>query len=133
MIVAVATAAMAAMAPVAPIVARFIQVFVFVGLLEEFLFRGYLQSRLNQAWGRPARWWGVRVGVGLIAASILFGVTHSVFFAMTKGVAPPWPWAVWTAVGGFWLGFLRERRGGILAPAMLHAAIDAPTVFMTSL
>ena len=32
---------------------------LFVGLGEELLFRGYIQSRLNEAWGRPFQFYGV--------------------------------------------------------------------------
>lgn len=42
--------------------------FVFSGFGEEFVFRGYVQSRLNQAFGRPLRLFGIQFGVGLIVA-----------------------------------------------------------------
>ena len=35
------------------VLARVVQKLIFVGFLEEFFFRGYLQSRLNDAFGRP--------------------------------------------------------------------------------
>ena len=51
--------------------------FVLSGFGEEFAFRGYFQSRLNQAFGRPMCLFGIQFGVGLIIASVLFGLLHA--------------------------------------------------------
>jgi membrane protease YdiL (CAAX protease family) len=57
-------------------IAEFVTYGIFVGFGEEILFRGYIQSRLNEAFGRPYRFFSVPYGWGLIIASILFGITH---------------------------------------------------------
>jgi membrane protease YdiL (CAAX protease family) len=51
-------------------VSAFVFYIFFVGLGEELLFRGYIQSRLNAAWGRPFRFYGVNRGWGVVIASI---------------------------------------------------------------
>jgi membrane protease YdiL (CAAX protease family) len=51
--------------------------FVFSGFGEEFVWRGYVQTRLNQAFGRPFHLMGIRFGAGLIITSILFGFFHA--------------------------------------------------------
>ena len=51
--------------------------FVFSGFGEEFFYRGYFQSRLNQAFGRPLRLFGIQFGAGLTIASLLFGLQHA--------------------------------------------------------
>ncbi|MEM1883781.1 MAG: CPBP family glutamic-type intramembrane protease, partial [Candidatus Bathyarchaeia archaeon] len=54
---------------------------VFVGLVEEAYFRGYVQSRLNEVFEK--RWrrlvfkaWKVDYGVGLLLASVIFALMH---------------------------------------------------------
>ncbi len=51
--------------------------FFAAGFGEEIFFRGYIQSRLNQAFGRPFRFMGVDFGIGLILSSLLFGFIHA--------------------------------------------------------
>ena len=100
-------------------------VVVGAGIGEEVFFRGYVQSRLNGAFGRPWRLQGVAFGPGLLIASALFGLVHVLnpadYFA---GVARfGWPHGLATCAALFY-GFLRERTGSVLAPAVVHACID---------
>lgn len=72
------------------------------GIAEEAFFRGALQ---------PV--------VGLLAASLLFGLAH---------LAPRrelWAWAPASALAGLALGALFEATGNLLAPALAHAAVNA--------
>jgi len=84
------------------------------GFGEEILFRGYIQSRLNRAFGRPFRIWGVRWGWSVIITAVLFGLVHYL-----HGTGTLW-WGVWTTFAGLVLGFLREKTGAIVAPAIAH-------------
>lgn len=84
------------------------------GFGEEILFRGYIQSRLNRALGRPFSFYGVRWGFGVIIAAILFGSMH-----FSHGTGTLW-WGVWTTFAGLVLGFLREKTGSIVAPGIAH-------------
>lgn len=80
---------------------------VFSGIGEEAFFRGALQPE-----------------VGLVAASLLFGALH---------VGPDRRYLVWTlwAVGaGFLFGILYSWTGGLLAPAVAHAAHNAATLLL---
>lgn len=79
----------------------------FSGVGEEALFRGALQPE-----------------IGLVAASLLFGVAH---------VGPDRRYLVWTlwAVGaGFLFGALYQWTGGLLAPTVAHAAHNAATLLL---
>jgi hypothetical protein len=100
---------------------------LFLGLGEELLFRGYIQSRLNAAFGRPYRFHGVDWGWGVVIASGLFGLMHVLNLGSLVsgdwGLA--WWWGFWTFFGGLVLGFLREKTGGIVAPAILHGLPQA--------
>jgi uncharacterized protein len=118
-------AAMHYLQTVSPIAARIIGVILFVAILEEFFFRGYLQSRLNDAFGTPATVFGVQCGFGLILASVAFGLFHP----LSDTGDMRWPWALWTAAFGLILGLLREKTGSIWAPGLLHGLILIPSVF----
>jgi len=84
------------------------------GFGEEAFFRGYVQSRLNRSFERPFHSLGVDWGWGLILAAVLFGSFH---YLVPGGTV--W-WGVWTAVAGLAFGFLREKTGGVVAPAIVH-------------
>ena len=94
----------------------------FLGFGEELLFRGYIQSRLNEAWGRPYQFFGVNWGWGVVITSILFGIMHFLNLGSLIGGGwqlTPW-WGLWTFFAGFTGGFVREKTGSIVAPTLLH-------------
>lgn len=101
--------------------------FVFSGFGEEFVWRGYVQSRLNQAFGRPMRMFGIQYGWGLIIASILFGFLHA-FNAYDPAIgfaSLSWGWALSSSVAGLMFGVIREKTGTLLAPGIAHGLPDA--------
>jgi membrane protease YdiL (CAAX protease family) len=101
--------------------------FFFSGFGEEFVWRGYVQSRLNQAFGRPMRVFGVQFGMGLIIASLLFGFLHAFnTYDPEIGFASlSWGWALFTTFGGLFFGILREKTDSLLAPGVAHGLPDA--------
>lgn len=96
--------------------------FVFSGFGEEIFFRGYIQSRLNLAFGRPYEWKGIHFGAGLFITAAIFAITHM----MNTGniwlgdFNLAWWWGTFTFVGGILFGLLREKTGSIVAPGTLH-------------
>jgi uncharacterized protein len=92
---------------------------------EEMFFRGYVQSRLNQSFGRPYTLFGVRYGAGLLGAALLFAVIHVLnpadYFAAVYRF--DWRHGLTTATT-LYFGFLRERTGGIAAPALVHGCTN---------
>ena len=70
---------------------------------------------------------GVAFGAGLFVSAAIFGLAHP----LTSPVGIPWPWAVWTAAGGLLFGFLREKTGSALAPAIAHGLWVLPTAFFS--
>ena len=72
------------------------------GLAEEAFFRGALQPR-----------------VGLVAASLLFGLAH---FVPRSGLGS---WAPAAVLAGFVLGGLYEATGNLLAPVLAHVLVNA--------
>jgi hypothetical protein len=78
---------------------------LFAGVGEELLFRGLIQAVLGE-WFSPA--------VGLVAASLLFGLAHPLTTA----------YAVVTALAGVYLGWLFLATDNLLAPIATHAVYD---------
>jgi len=101
--------------------------FIFSGFGEEFVWRGYAQSRLNQAFGRPFHLFGIQFGAGLIIASLLFGLLHAFnTFDPAIGLSSlAWGWALWTSLAGLTFGVIREKTGTLLAPSIAHGLPDA--------
>ncbi len=101
--------------------------FIFVGFGEEILFRGYFQSRLNIAFGRPFRFLGVKWGWGIIIVSLIFGFAHVLNpynpFLGRFGLC--WPYGFWTFFSGLMFGYLREKTGSIVTPALIHGIPNA--------
>jgi membrane protease YdiL (CAAX protease family) len=87
------------------------QLFV-IALPEEAFYRGYLQSRLDDAW--PARWnlLGARLGPGWLVAAAIFALGHIVTVHSATRLAVFFPALVF--------GWLRARTGGIGAGAAFH-------------
>ena len=109
-----------------PVISKILYYIFIVGLGEELLFRGYMQSAFNRYFGKPFRIGNVKFGWGLFLAALLFGLTHALV------VAPPlWPWALFTFTIGLTLGFMREKDGSILSAVLLHAMLDMPLVFFS--
>src|SRR5882724_9275150 len=86
-----------------------------IGIPEEAFFRGYLQSRWNERFGRPWAVFGARVGPGLLIQSTIFAICH-----LATGD--------WTRIRVFFFallaGWLRERSGSVAAPAAYHAVAN---------
>ena len=75
---------------------------VLSGVAEETLFRGMIQPR-----------------VGLVAASLLFGLAH---FVPRRALLP---WTLMSVAAGFLLGWLFDVTGNLVAPVIAHAGINA--------
>lgn len=118
--------ALARMTTVGNTVTGVIFYFVFVGPGEEMLFRGYIQSRLNQAFGRPYRFFDASWGWGVIIAALIFGLMHvlNTFNPLLGKFDLSWTWGFWTFFAGLVFGYVRERTSGVIAPAILHGVLN---------
>jgi membrane protease YdiL (CAAX protease family) len=92
--------------------------FVLVGLPEEALFRGYVQTRLTDAW--PAR---TPVGTKLLGADVSLPalVTQAALFAIVHLATEPSLDKLAVFFPGLLFGWMRARRGGIGAAIVFHA------------
>ena len=80
---------------------------------EELLFRGYIQTRLGQRWPRL---------VGLLVASVLFGVIHF-----------DWVQGSFAVLLGLWVGEITDRTGSIWPAVLGHAVNNAGATVMGAL
>ncbi len=89
---------------------------VIIALPEEAFYRGYLQSRLDDALPGRIRVFGASVGPALIVSSVIFALGH---FATIR---EPARLAVFFPSLAF--GWLRARTGGIGAGVAFHASCN---------
>jgi hypothetical protein len=114
-------------ASVGKAVAAFLYYLVFVGFSEELLYRGYIETRLNEAFPRPYRFYDVNWGWGTIISALIFGLSHVGIIAWLIGETNSlaWAWGIWTLCGGLVFSYVRQKTGSILAPAILHGGPQA--------
>lgn len=85
-----------------------------VGYAEEFFYRGYMQTRLNDLFPPDRfRFLGARFGWSLPITAVLFTLGHSI-------VTFQW-WQPFIIFPALIFGWLRARTGNILAGALFHA------------
>lgn len=121
-----------AFAGITPGLSRFLYIltvtYIFVGPVEELVFRGYFQSRLNEVFDRPRKLFGISWGAGLLGATLLFGFLHVLGDGGVNPLLgryhPDFFWGFIACFMGLLLGFVREKTGSIVAPAVLHSTVD---------
>jgi membrane protease YdiL (CAAX protease family) len=100
--------------------------FLGAGFGEEIFFRGYIQSRLDQAFGFPFRWLGFEFGPGLFFSSLFFGLIHALntvdYFHGRFDFG--WWHGLQNIFTGLFFGLIRARTGSILPGAVLHGLQD---------
>ncbi len=96
--------------------ARFVVIFVLIGLGEEPAWRGYALPRLIE--GRPA-----------VAGALILGLLHALWhlplFGLDYDLVNVWPWlasllSMSVVIAWMW----RATRGNLLLPALLHASVN---------
>jgi membrane protease YdiL (CAAX protease family) len=86
--------------------------FLVVALPEELFYRGYMQTRLRDAWPQGSRFLGARLGRAFWVTQVLFALGH---------LAEPYPWRLGVFFPAIIFGILKERTGTILAGTIFHA------------
>jgi len=85
---------------------------LYVGFPEELFFRGYLQQRFDDAFGRPRRLWGASWGPGLLLANVCFAGGHLLVTGDVSRLNVFFP--------GLLFGWLQARTGAVIAPILFH-------------
>jgi membrane protease YdiL (CAAX protease family) len=96
------------------------QVFV-VALPEEFFYRGYMQTRLRDAWPGGRKVLGARLGPAFWLTAVLFALGHLAIFQA---------WRLSVFFPALIFGWMRERTGTIAGAALFHAACNLYVHFL---
>ncbi|MBN1209464.1 MAG: CPBP family intramembrane metalloprotease [Myxococcaceae bacterium] len=96
------------------------QLFV-VALPEEFFYRGYMQTRLRDAWPRGRKVLGARLGPAFWLTAVLFALGHLAIFQA---------WRLSVFFPALLFGWMRERSGTVLGAALFHAACNLYVRFL---
>jgi membrane protease YdiL (CAAX protease family) len=109
-----------------PVLLMFLGSLTTTAVAEEIFFRGYMQSRLNEVFGRPYSVRGIRFGEGLIIATLIFGFLHGLNAVdyFHGHYTFDWLWAATSVVPGLIYGLMREAKGNILPGSMAHGLWD---------
>ncbi len=94
----------------------YLEIFLFIALLEELFFRGFLQTLLSNTF----RSWFV----GQAFVSVLFGLFH-----ILHAPFPNWRYVALATVAGWFYGSAFRNSGSLMASALVHAGVD--TVWRT--
>ena len=96
------------------------------GVGEEVFYRGYIQSRVDLAFGRPWRLLGFQFGVGLFVSSLLFGLVHALntvdYFHGRFDFG--WSMGIQSVVVGLFYGLVRSKTNSVIPGAVMHGLSD---------
>jgi len=102
---------------------------IMVGFGEEIKFRGYFQSRINEGYGRPWKFFGISFGPGLLIVSLLFGLSHIIQFGVFNPFLGQYDFNPWMGLqaffGGFFYGLIREKSESIVSSGIAHGVPNA--------
>lgn len=98
------------------------QIFV-VALPEEFFYRGYMQTRLRDAWPQGRRFFGVRLGPAFWLTAVLFALGHLAIFEV---------WRLGVFFPALLFAWMREKTGTVLGSALFHAWCNLLALVLTA-
>src|SRR5262249_25915115 len=131
LVAALPLAALARLRP--PMWGEALWLFLGAGFGEEIFYRGYIQSRVDHAFGQPRRWLGFEFGVGLLASSLLFGLVHALntvdYFPGRYDFG--WRMGIQSVFSGIFYGLLRSCTftDRVCSRSGPHEALDEPSDF----
>jgi len=99
-----------------PFLLNYLEIFLFIALLEELFFRGFLQTLFSKTINSWA--------IGQALVSVLFGLFH-----ILHAPFPNWRYVLLASVAGWFYGSAFRQSGSLMASSLLHAAVD--TVWRT--
>jgi membrane protease YdiL (CAAX protease family) len=90
------------------------QLFV-VALPEEFFYRGFVQTRLRDAWPQGKVLFGARLGPAFWLTALLFALGHLAVFQV---------WRLGVFFPALLFGWMRERNGTVISSTLFHASAN---------
>jgi membrane protease YdiL (CAAX protease family) len=103
----------------------FVYLLIVAGVVEEVVFRGYLQSKLVALLGDDSR---VRIGLAVLGASALFMLSHAprVLFSGVPGSQSLVGYGMLLLLSGLIFGMLYELTENLTIPVLVHTAGNMP-------
>ena len=86
-----------------------------VALPEEFFYRGFVQTRLRDAWPQGRTFLGARLGRAFWVTAVLFALGHLAIFQV---------WRLGVFFPALMFGWLREKTGSVMGAAFLHGSFN---------
>lgn len=96
------------------------QVFV-TALPEEFFYRGFIMTRLRDAWPQGRRFLGVRLGPAFWLTAVLFALGHLAIFEVYR---------LYVFIPALIFAWMREKTGTVIGASLLHAAANLYQQFL---
>ena len=96
-----------------------------VALPEEWFFRGYLQTRIDQRMGTPWSLWNARFGPGLLLQAAAFALLHPILLPGVHRLLVFFP--------ALLFGWLRARTGNIGSAVVVHACSNLLLAIVTGM
>ena len=96
--------------------------FFFVAIPEEFFYRGYFQTRLNEVFDRKWRIFGTDMGPSTLWTALFFAFGHSIVLFQW------WHFAIFFP--SLLFSWVREKSNSTLPGAMLHACCNIGIVML---
>lgn len=90
-------------------------------LVEELLWRGVLIALLDRALSTPWRFFGAKVGWGLVLTTLSFGLGHGLLLT-TEGLVFAPDQIILTGLLGLIMGWVRARTGSVWLAYLAHCA-----------
>ncbi len=97
--------------------------FFCVAFPEEVFYRGYMQSRLNEAFPKRINVFSAPLGFSWLLTAVLFALGHYLVLARWNSLATFFP--------GLVFGWLRERTNSIVASTIFHALCNGTILLLT--
>ncbi|MHA1259511.1 MAG: CPBP family intramembrane glutamic endopeptidase [Candidatus Heimdallarchaeaceae archaeon] len=99
--------------------------FVFVSFSEELLFRGFIQTKLNQSF-KSLEFRNFEIKWGTIITAFLFAICHVVrvyipFMGHVQIILSTFPSAF---CFGLLVGIIKDETGSLIAPILIHGILD---------
>jgi uncharacterized protein len=94
---------------------RVIDQVLVVALPEELFYRGFIQTRLRDAWPQGRLLWGARLGPAFWLTALLFALGHLAIFQV---------WRLAVFFPALLFGWMRERSGSVIGAALVHASAN---------
>ncbi|HEY1216051.1 MAG TPA: CPBP family intramembrane glutamic endopeptidase, partial [Bryobacteraceae bacterium] len=92
-------------------IASYLEIVLFIAVLEELFFRGFLQNLLEKS--LRSHWLGQLIASGIFG---LFHILHAPF--------PNWRYVLLASVAGWFYGAAYRSGGTLLSSVLAHATVD---------